>query len=68
MAMTEEKLMNLIARAVAAAVGATQAATAAAIPVGSGGGGGGGGSGRILKEKVFSEVPKLTRGQDQCTE
>ena len=72
MAMTEEQLMQLIARAVATAVGASQAAMAAAIPVGKGGGGGGGGGGhqggRLLKEKGFSEVGKLTRGQDQWTE
>ena len=69
MAMTEEQLLNLIARAVAMAAGASQAAAAAAVPVGgSSGGGGGGGGCRLLKEKGFSEVPKLARGQDQWTE
>ncbi len=61
--------MNLIARAVATAVGASQAAAAVAVPVGgSGGAGDGGGGGRVLKEKGFSEVPKLDRGKEQRTE
>jgi hypothetical protein len=72
MAMTEEQLMQLITRAVATAVGASQAAMAPAIPVGAGGGGNGGGGGhhggRLLKEKGFSEVGKLNRGQDQWAE
>ncbi len=68
--MFEEQLMQLLARAVATAVGATQAAAAAAVPVpgGSAGGGhsgGNGGGGRVLRENGFSEIPKLSRGQDQ---
>ncbi len=68
--MTEEQLMQLIARAVATAIGANQVAAAAAIPVVASGGGGGGGSHgiRLLREKGFAEVPKLARGQDQRAE
>ncbi len=67
MSMTAEQLMQLIARAVATAIGASQAAAAAAIPVAASGGGGGGGSHgvRLLEENCFAEVPKLARGQDQ---
>ena len=70
MSITEEQLMQLIARAVATAIGASQAAAAAAIPVTTAGGSSGGGNngGRLLKEKGFSEVPKLARGQEQWTE
>ncbi len=62
--------MQLIARAVAPAIGASQTAAGSAIPVTTAGGGGGGGNngGRLLKEKGFSEVPKLARGQGQWTE
>jgi hypothetical protein len=69
MPMSEKQLMQLIARAVATSIGASQAVPAAAIPVSASGGGGGGGGGvRLLKEKGFAEVPKLAQGQDQWAE
>ncbi len=69
--MNEEQLMQLIVRAVTTAVGAAQAA---AVPVPGaggravGGGAGGVGAGRVLKEKGFAEVPKLSKGQEQWTD
>ena len=69
MAVTEERMLELITRVVAAAVTATQQANAAAaVPVpgeGGRGGGGGGQHSRVLREKGFADVSKLSRGQEQ---
>ena len=66
MAMTEEQMMQWIARAVSAAMVAARAGEATATPTDNNGGerGGGGSNTRVLREKGFSEVPKLS-GQDQ---
>ena len=58
MALTEEKLLDIIVKAVATAVG----------PALERGRGIGGGGGRVLKEKTYQEVGKLTRGQEQWAE
>ena len=58
MTLTEEKLLDIIVKAVAAAVGTAH----------EGGRGTGGGCGRVLKEKAYQEVGKLTRGQEQWAE
>ena len=50
MALTEEKLLEIIVKAVSAAVGAAH----------EGGRGAGGECGRVLKEKAYQEVGKLT--------
>ncbi len=58
-AITEEKLMELIVGAVAEVGAGVYSA---------GGGTGGGDGGRVIKEKGFNDVMKLTKGQDQYTE
>ena len=58
MAFTEEKLLEIIVKAVSAAVGAAH----------EGGRGAENGGGRVLKAKAYQEVGKLTRGQEQWAE
>ena len=60
-------LMNTMT-ALAHAMTLQAQAAAASAPAGGGdrgGHGGGGGNGRVIREKGFGEVAKLTRGQDQ---